>query len=124
MSIVEYETREHVALITLNRPEQRNAQNPALLKALDEAFDRGVADREIRVIILRAAGKHFSAGHDMSESGRAGPPFDHLWDDVKENGLLEMYKWELGHYFGYSRKWRDLPKPRSRPCRAPASRRD
>src|SRR3546814_6923177 len=46
MSLIEYETRDRVALITLNRPEQRNAQNAALLKELDEAFDRAVDDNE------------------------------------------------------------------------------
>ena len=111
MSIIEYEVDERVALITLNRPDRRNAQNAPLLKDLDEAFDRAVADKDVRVIVLKANGKHFSAGHDLSDEARLGPPWDTLFDGVKEDGLLEMYKWELGHYFGYSRKWRDLPKP-------------
>jgi enoyl-CoA hydratase len=111
MSLVEYEVRDRVAVLTLNRPDQRNAQNAPLLKELDEAFDRAVADSAVRVIVLQAKGKHFSAGHDLSDEAQNGPPWDHMFDDVKENGLLEMYKWELGHFFGYSRKWRDLPKP-------------
>lgn len=111
MSLVEYEVRGRVAVLTLNRPDQRNAQNAALLKELDEAFDRAVAEKDVRVIVLQAKGKHFSAGHDLSDEAQNGPPWDHMFDDVKENGLLEMYKWELGHFFGYSRKWRDLPKP-------------
>jgi enoyl-CoA hydratase len=111
MSIIEYEVNERVAVITLNRPERRNAQNAQLLKDLDAAFDRAVAEKEVRVIVLKAAGDHFSAGHDLSDEARNGPPWDTMFDDVKENGLLGMYKWELGHYFGYSRKWRDLPKP-------------
>ena len=111
MSIIEYEVNERVAVITLNRPERRNAQNAQLLKDLDAAFDRAVAEKEVRVIVLKAAGDHFSAGHDLSDEARNGPPWDTIFDDVKENGLLGMYKWELGHYFGYSRKWRDLPKP-------------
>jgi enoyl-CoA hydratase len=111
MAIIEYEVRDRVALITLNRPERRNAQNAELLKELDKAFDQGVADPEVRVIVLKANGKSFSAGHDLSDEARNGPPWDHMFDGVKENGLLEMYKWELGHYFGYSKKWRDLPKP-------------
>jgi enoyl-CoA hydratase len=111
MALVEYETRDRVATLTLNRPEQRNAQNAALLKELDECFDRAVAEEWVRVIVLKAAGKHFSAGHDLSDGARNNPPWNHLWDNVKETGLLDMYKWELGHFFGYSRKWRDLPKP-------------
>ena len=111
MSLVEYEVQDRVALLTLNRPEQRNAQNAALLKELDECFDRAVANKEVRVIVLQAKGKHFSAGHDLSDEAQNGPPWDTMFDDVKQNGLLEMYKWELGHFFAYSRKWRDLPKP-------------
>lgn len=111
MSTIEYETRDRIAYLTLNRPERRNAQDAALLKALDEAFDRAVADVEVRVIVLRAAGDHFSAGHDLTKTASSGPPWDAMFADVPTNGLLEMYKWELGHFFGYSRKWRDLPKP-------------
>ena len=51
MDFVEYEVRDRVALITLNRPEKRNAQNAALLAELDTAFDQGVADPEVRVIV-------------------------------------------------------------------------
>ena len=111
MSVIEYEVQERVALITLNRPEQRNAQNAELLKALDEAFDRAVDDSEVRVIVLKANGKHFSAGHDLSPEVSKGEPWKSMFDDLGENGLLKMYRWELKHYFGYSRKWRDLPKP-------------
>ena len=103
--------RDRVALVTLNRPERRNAQDAGLLKELDETFDRATADREVKVIVLKAAGDHFSAGHDLSDEARLGPPWDTMFDDVKADGLLAMYKWELGHYFAYSRKWRDLPKP-------------
>ena len=111
MSLVTYEVDQRVAFLTLNRPEQRNAQNAALLDELDKCFDRAVADREVRVIVLKAEGKHFSSGHDLSDEAQNGPPWDTMFDDVQENGLLAMYTWELGHFFGYSRKWRDLPKP-------------
>jgi enoyl-CoA hydratase len=111
MSFIEYEVRERVALVTLNRPEQRNAQNPALLKELDEAFDRAVEDGEVRVIVLKANGKHFSAGHDMSPENSQNEPWKSMFSDVGENGLLRMYRWEMKHFLGYSKKWRDLPKP-------------
>jgi len=111
MSLVTYEADDRVATLTLNRPEQRNAQNAALLDELDKAFDRATADKSVRVIVLRGAGKHFSAGHDLSPEATKGPPWDTMFDDVKETGLYEMYRWELGHFFGYSRKWRDIPKP-------------
>ena len=92
MEYIEYEIDGRVAVVTLNRPDQRNAQNAGLLKELDEAFDRAVADKEVRVIVLQANGKHFSAGHDLSNEAQNGPPWDHMFDDVKQNGLLDMYQ--------------------------------
>ena len=56
---------ERIARITLNRPERANAQNYQLLYELNDAFDRAVADNDVRVIVLAAAGKHFSSGHDL-----------------------------------------------------------
>lgn len=111
MSMIEYEVRDRVAIVTLNRPEQRNAQNAALLKELDECFDRAVADDEVRVIVLKANGKHFSAGHDIAPEVHDVEPWKSMFDDVSATGMLRLYNWEMKHYFGYSRKWRDLPKP-------------
>ncbi|EEA02635.1 Enoyl-CoA hydratase/isomerase [Burkholderia sp. H160] len=111
MSIVLYETRERVAIITLNRPDQRNAQNAPLLEELDKAFDRAMSDDDVRVVVLNAAGKHFSAGHDISPEVLTYEPWKSMFSDVEENGLLRMYNWEKKHFLGYARKWRDLPKP-------------
>ncbi len=111
MSVVLYETRGRVAIITLNRPEQRNAQNPPLLEELDQAFDRAANDDEVRVIVLNAEGKHFSAGHDISADVLTYEPWKSMFDDVDQNGLLRMYNWEKKHFLGLARKWRDLPKP-------------
>jgi enoyl-CoA hydratase len=54
-----------VARITLNRPEVRNAQDTALILALDAAMHAAAADEAVRVVILAAAGPSFSAGHDL-----------------------------------------------------------
>ena len=64
---VRYEVDGAVATITLARPEAANAQNSALIDALDAAFDRADADDAVRVVVLAGAGKHFSAGHDLKE---------------------------------------------------------
>ncbi len=56
--------------ITLNRPEARNAQNRAMLDEIDSAFKFAAANSDIRVVILAAAGDHFSAGHDLKEAQR------------------------------------------------------
>lgn len=110
MEFIEYGVTGRVAVVTLNRPQQANAQNQALLVELDQAFDRAVADEAVRVIVLKANGKHFSAGHDLTPKPKAEGEKGVL-DDVAENGLLGLYLFEAKHYLGFCRKWRDLPKP-------------
>jgi len=64
---IRYETSGPVATITLDRPRSANAQNSQLIMELDAAFGLAEADDNVRVIILGAEGKHFSAGHDLKE---------------------------------------------------------
>jgi enoyl-CoA hydratase/carnithine racemase len=54
-------------VITLNRPEQRNALSTPLMRELTEALERESARPEVRAIVLRARGPAFSAGHDLKE---------------------------------------------------------
>jgi enoyl-CoA hydratase len=54
-----------VARITMNRPEVRNAQDTALILALDDAMRAAAADDAVRVVILAGAGPSFSSGHDL-----------------------------------------------------------
>ena len=65
--MIRYETADAIATITLARPSAANAQNSQLITELDAAFDCAEADHDIRVIVLGAEGKHFSAGHDLKE---------------------------------------------------------
>jgi len=62
---IRYAVDGAVATITLNRPDVANAQNSRMIDELDAAFDRADADDGVRVVILAAAGKHFSSGHDL-----------------------------------------------------------
>ena len=55
----------HVRRVTLNRPEKRNALNHALRGELIRALEAGDADPEVRVQIVRGAGKCFSAGYEL-----------------------------------------------------------
>jgi len=66
-SAVLYEVAEHVAFLTLNHPEKRNALSRALLEALKRQLDRAAADPAVKAVVLRAAGPVFSAGHDLRE---------------------------------------------------------
>jgi enoyl-CoA hydratase len=78
--VVLYAVDGPVATITLNRPDAANAQDSALIDALDAAFDRADADDGVRVVILAAAGKHFSAGHDLKALTGVGLSPDSLPD--------------------------------------------
>ena len=61
-----------VVTLTLNRPQAFNALSEALLGALQAELDRIAGDRQVRVVVLAAAGKAFCAGHDLKEM-RASP---------------------------------------------------
>lgn len=55
------------AVITLNRPEQLNALSTELMKELTHELERQAARPEVRAIVLKGAGRAFSAGHDLKE---------------------------------------------------------
>lgn len=66
MPVVEYEKRERVAYVNLNRPEAMNALNPEVGQALTEAFDDIESDDDILAVILSGnGGKAFCAGMDL-----------------------------------------------------------
>ena len=58
----------HVSVVTLNRPERRNALTVELMKELIAAVESSSADEQQRVLILRGAGKCFCAGLDLQET--------------------------------------------------------
>lgn len=68
MSEVLFEKREHVAWITLNRPERMNAISIAMLEQLTAAFRSAEADREVRAIVLTGAGRGFCSGLDLKDA--------------------------------------------------------
>ena len=66
-----YEQDDRLAIITLNRPEKLNALSNELRGELFHALKEAEANREIGVIVLKAAGRAFSAGYDLSPSREA-----------------------------------------------------
>jgi enoyl-CoA hydratase len=65
VSHLETELRGHVLVLTMNRPEAKNALSPEMLVGLADAWDRIDADEEIRCAILTGAGGVFCAGADL-----------------------------------------------------------
>ena len=106
-----------IARIWLNRPDTRNSQDSALLYELNDAFDKAIADTEVKVIILAAKGPHFSSGHDMMEivtnpqgempnRKRVGTWSSDDWFEAEG-----YYSREKEIYEGFCRRWRELSKP-------------
>ena len=113
--IVLYGVEAGVATITMNRPKYNNAQNGRMTYELDDAFKRAVADDEVKVIVLKGEGKHFSAGHDIGTPGRDVHLSQNrvsLWyDHADKEGGEFLYVREAEAYLGMCRRWRDIPKP-------------
>src|SRR5437879_1985217 len=61
------EERLPAAVITLNRPDQLNPLSTGLMKELTSELERQAARPEVRAIVLKGAGRAFSAGHDLRE---------------------------------------------------------
>ncbi len=86
-----------VATLTLNRPEKLNALSPALLKEFDGAIDQAAGDADVRVLVIRGAGRSFSAGYDLAR--------DREGTTVGSDRLRLQANLERWH------RLRDLPKP-------------
>jgi enoyl-CoA hydratase/carnithine racemase len=82
--------REGGALwVRLNRPEQLNALNPAMIFELRELFSALCARRDVRVVVLSGAGRAFCAGLDLKERPKNG--FDSVADHLDfQHGIAEI----------------------------------
>ncbi len=88
-----------VLTLTLDRPDKRNALSAALVDALHAALDRADLDADVRVVLLRGAGKDFCAGADLAEL---------LASADREPAENEQDALRLGRLF---ERIRALPKP-------------
>jgi len=78
-------TDGQLAIVTLNRPDRRNALSLELMRELIDCFDEIGAGTGIRAVVLAAAGKVFSSGHDLSEMiGRTVNDYRRLFDVCTE----------------------------------------
>jgi enoyl-CoA hydratase len=92
MALVDYQLQGHVAIITLNRPDARNAINPEVAVRLADAWQEVKTNEEVRVAVLTGNGSAFCAGADLGQlipmmSGARKP--ENEWDErvMKEPGI-------------------------------------
>ena len=94
MAILERERRGRTEILTLNRPEARNAMSPELSLLLDQAFDELDGDQEVLAVVLTGAGPVFCAGADLK---------------VIAGGNAAGINAPVGGFGGLA--WRDFSKP-------------
>ncbi|WP_179467200.1 enoyl-CoA hydratase [Mycolicibacterium vinylchloridicum] len=106
-----------IAVITLDRPKQRNAQNRGMLVELGTAFELAEEDDTVRVVILRGAGPCFSAGHDLGSSDdvreRSTGPGQHPTYQCNGGtltGAEARHRQEWHYFFQNTKRWRNLRK--------------
>lgn len=85
------ETRNGVRTLTLNRGERFNALSRAMLEALEAALDRTAAERDVRSVVIAAAGRGFCAGHDLKElRAERSPEGRHAIFDLCSRVMLKL----------------------------------
>lgn len=94
-----YEVDGSTAVLTLNRPEKLNAISAVMVRELNDALDLAEANDDVRVIVLKGAGRAFSAGFDL-DSGNG--------DDANDSEALRR---ELTDDFNIIMRFWDCPKP-------------
>ena len=81
--LVRYESRPPAVLLTLNRPDKRNALSRDLIAALTAAFERARDDASARCVLLTGAGPAFCAGMDLAElSATVDADRATIWNDA------------------------------------------
>jgi enoyl-CoA hydratase len=120
--LIQYETDERVAIISLNRPEKLNAMNHKVRVELLHALKHAESDDSIRTVVIRGAGRSFGTGYDLTptdptatnpnyrEGGFISPSQDsrhqaylrsladfyrHLWDLIKPT-IASIHGWCIG----------------------------
>ena len=111
MAVVEYEQRGPIVIITMNRPERRNAMSRDLMLGLAESWQQFAKDPQARIAILTGTGNTFCSGMDIKErlaSGEAGlgvpelPVRDLFWHqelDKPTIAAVNGYAFGGGFYF-------------------------
>jgi enoyl-CoA hydratase/carnithine racemase len=98
MSVVTYEANGRVGIVTLNRPDKLNAISVELKKTLVERFHEADADPTTSVVVLRAEGRSFCAGYDISPNpARAARKGNALaWHaSLSDDTALELTPWSM-----------------------------
>ena len=104
MDFIRYEHHnEHIAVVTLNRPERLNALGAQMRAEFDEALLLAEQDEAVRVVVVTAAGRAFCAGADVKEWSDGVGPLEapHVPGMLNEHGTLDLLKPLVAAINGY-----------------------
>lgn len=92
MALINYQTSDRIAYITLNRPDKRNALNHEMVELLKKALTQASEDTSAKAVVIKAAGKVFSAGADLQylQQLQNNSYEDNLADSVNLKGLFQQ----------------------------------
>jgi enoyl-CoA hydratase len=95
-----YAAHGSLGVITLNMPQYKNAQGYRMLDEIDAAFDLALADKAVRVVIVRGSGGNFSSGHDLGtpegmeyRRGLGAAPGIEVYDQFRKYNFDLLLKW-------------------------------
>src|SRR6185503_12402345 len=97
--VVLYEERDSLGIITINRPEKLNTLNDAVIQGIADGVDRATASADVSAIVLRGAGRAFTAGYDLNPGPNRVAPrrqygareVEHrpgAWDPVRDYAFM------------------------------------
>lgn len=111
---VEFEVRDNVAHITLNRPDKRNALSAQMIRELNQAFLEADDRRDVNVMLLSGRGRDFCAGYDLTDSygGKADQSLDYEPADYRSRAAtIDDDIWNLERQQELTLVMFDLHKP-------------
>ena len=112
-----YGEEDGIAVITLNRPERMNTLTEELVQGVADSIDRASASRDVRAVVLRGAGRVFTAGYDLTPGGSGdrrfwSRPFDAPHPDPREGAWDPVRDYQfMNHNVQRFMKIWHCPKP-------------
>jgi enoyl-CoA hydratase/carnithine racemase len=106
LEAVIYEREGHIARIILNQPEKANTQSSAMVHDMETCLHEAERDYDVRVVILKATGNGFCAGHVIGRQGTAYEEFREAQEKVGSAWMpqFELFVWPVLHLW-------EFPKP-------------
>jgi enoyl-CoA hydratase len=111
---ISFDVADHVARITLNRPEKRNALSGAMLRELNQALLEADDRNDVNVILFSGAGRDFCAGYDLTDSYGGGEDTSLAYDPAQYRsraGTIDDDIWNMERQQELTLLMIDLHKP-------------